>query len=125
MALITLETSVEYDYIPEFDRKNSVDPLVVKITFMNHKEHIDFISKLSREMSTTDDPEKQTQISKAHDRKKFIEHVKGFENWNKADGTPEPNDAGLFYDRNESNLIYEISSAFREKGRLTEGQRKN
>jgi len=116
---------MELEYIPKFERENSKDPLIVKLKFMNHAEYIEYISVMTREMGTTTDPEKQSRISKAHDRKKFIEHVVGFENWNKLDGTKEKNDAGAFYDRNETNLIYEIQSAYREVSVLTDGQRKN
>ncbi len=124
MALITLDPTQEVEYIPLFDRKNKIDPLVILLTFMTNAEHIEYMSNMAREMGTTNDPEKQTKISKAFDRKKFIEHVKGFKNWNKLDGTPEPNDAGAFYDRNDANLIYEIQTAYASNATLTACQKK-
>ncbi len=124
MALITLDPLQEVEYIPLFDRKNEIDPLIIYMTFMTNAEHIDYMSNMAREMGTTNDPEKQTRISKAFDRKKFIEHVKGFKNWNTVDGDPEPNDPGAFYDRNDANLIYEIQSAYASNATLTACQKK-
>ena len=124
MALITLDPDAIYEYIPIFDKKNTVDPLIVKLKFMPNKEHIDFMGAMAREMGTTNDNEKQTQISRAHDRRKFIEHVVGFENWLTPDGTKEPDDAGAFYDRNDAALIYEIGTAYMSNSILTKCQKK-
>jgi hypothetical protein len=127
MALITLDPETIIEYIPKFERDNanSIDPLIVKLRYMPHKKYLDYLSAMTREMSTTSDPERQTRISKSHDRKMFCEHVIGFENWNKLDGTKEDDDPGAFYDRNDKELIYEIQSAIQDSGKLTEFQRKN
>lgn len=125
MALITLDPNRVYDYIPKFDRKNTTDPLVVKLKYMSHGAYVDFMADLSREMASTNNPDKQTEISKAYDRKMFCDHVKGFENWFKIDGNPGTNEVEEFYDTNDKRLIYEINSAIQDSSILTEGQRKN
>lgn len=125
MALITLDPETINEYIPEFDRENSVDPLIIKMRYMPHKKYLEYITMMTREMGTTNDTEKQSQISRAHDRKMFCDHVVGFENWLKLDGTKEPDDPGAFYDRNDKGLIYEIQTAIQESGVLSKGQRKN
>lgn len=124
MALITLDPETTYEYIPKFDRKNSVDPLVVKLKYMSYGEYLEYVAAMAREMSTTTDSEKQTRISKAHDKKMFCKHVVGFENWIAKDGNPGT-DPGEFYETNDKNLIYEINSAIQDSGILNEGQRKN
>lgn len=124
MALISLDPEEIFEYTPKFDRKNTKDPLIVKVKYMPNSEHIQFVADIGKDMRTTNDPEKQTEIGKAHDRRKFIEHVVGFENWFKNDGTPEPDDISRFYDVNDADLIFEINTAYASTSILTAFQKK-
>ena len=135
MGLNLFSREKTVDYVPEWNenRKNVVDPLVVKILYMNFNEVIVLQQKVKAEYREIDKKVKnapkekkeavrQEEILAVNDRM-LKENVLGFENL-AVDGIPS-NSVDDFMRYGIFELIEEISNAIVTFTMLTEGERKN
>jgi len=124
MALILLDPDKIIDYVPDFDRKNIVDPLIIRCKYVPRKLSLEFNDIIARAMQGVTDLHKRVEIERACNKEQFIKQVVEVKNFTDEEGK-SVSDPGIFYDSVDSILIFEIMDAMVTQSKLTEGQRKN
>lgn len=124
MALILLDPDKIVDYVPEFDRKNTEDPLIIRCKYVPRKLSLEFNDVIARAMQGVTDLHKRVQIERSCNKDQFMKQVSEVKNFTGPDGK-KTSDSGIFYDSVDATLIFEIMDAMVTQSKLTEGQRKN
>jgi len=124
MALILLDPDKIVDYVPEFDRKNTEDPLIIRCKYVPRKLSLEFNDVIARAWGNVTDTHKRIEIERACNRDQFIKQVVEVKNFIDGGGK-EIIDPGVFYDSVDATLIFEIMDAMVTQSKLTGGQRKN
>jgi hypothetical protein len=124
MALIQLDPDKIIDYVPEFDRANTTDPLIIRCKYVPRKLALEYADIIARSFDGVMDQQKRIQIERACNKDQFCKQVVEIVNYTAEGGGPIT-DPAEFYDSVDGTLIFEILDAMVTQSKLTEGQRKN
>lgn len=126
MAIITLDSEDEIEFIPEQERGEE-NPCIIKMRFCPYGRVKKYSAMIGHRSKGVRNQDKLAEIQRGVQKQQFIDNVVGIENFFVIKGgkkTPVT-DVTEFYEKAPTDLIYEIIGAMEDNARLTEGQKEN